>query len=169
MSTRFLSQNDQQLPSDPPYTNGYLRDLFDQIRQHAAMITSIERTILNANKSSKPKPRAEAFMHAPPTRNTVERATQSNMKLPSSPQYAPFPFVDPRLLESNPASDTLERAPSKVSSSTSNALKRNLSIGSADDGARRSMARRKKNAPPMDINKKCSSCDKVFKRPCDLT
>lgn len=39
----------------------------------------------------------------------------------------------------------------------------------ADEGVQRSMARRKKNAPPMDINQKCDYCDKVFKRPCDLT
>ncbi|KAJ5119106.1 hypothetical protein N7526_010743 [Penicillium atrosanguineum] len=38
-----------------------------------------------------------------------------------------------------------------------------------DEGVQRSMARRKKNAPPMDINQKCNHCDKVFKRPCDLT
>lgn len=38
-----------------------------------------------------------------------------------------------------------------------------------DEGVERSMARRKKNAPPMDINKKCSHCEKIFKRPCDLT
>lgn len=38
-----------------------------------------------------------------------------------------------------------------------------------DEGVMRSMARRKKNAPPMDINKKCSHCDRIFKRPCDLT
>ncbi|KAJ6126405.1 hypothetical protein N7523_002017 [Penicillium sp. IBT 18751x] len=30
------------------------------------------------------------------------------------------------------------------------------------------MARRKKNAPPMNINQKCNRCDKVFKRPCDF-
>jgi uncharacterized C2H2 Zn-finger protein len=39
----------------------------------------------------------------------------------------------------------------------------------ADADVERSMARRKKNEPPMDINKKCSHCDKVFKRPCDFT
>jgi uncharacterized C2H2 Zn-finger protein len=31
------------------------------------------------------------------------------------------------------------------------------------------MARRKKNEPPLNINKKCSHCDKIFRRPCDLT
>lgn len=49
------------------------------------------------------------------------------------------------------------------------AMKRSLSLGSVDEGVERSMARRKKNAPPMDINQKCKDCDKVFKRPCDLT
>ena len=38
-----------------------------------------------------------------------------------------------------------------------------------DEGVQRSMARRKKNAPPMDINQQCAHCEKVFKRPCDLT
>ncbi|KAI5310661.1 copper-binding transcription factor, partial [Ascosphaera atra] len=33
----------------------------------------------------------------------------------------------------------------------------------------RSMARRKKNEPPMNINKKCEHCDKVFRRRCDYT
>lgn len=42
-------------------------------------------------------------------------------------------------------------------------------LTSVDDEVKRSMARRKKNAPPMDINKKCCFCDRVFKRPCDLT
>ncbi|PYH41947.1 putative C2H2 transcription factor (Ace1) [Aspergillus saccharolyticus JOP 1030-1] len=48
-------------------------------------------------------------------------------------------------------------------------VKRTLSLGATDEGARRSMARRKKNAPPMNINTKCSHCDKIFQRPCDLT
>lgn len=48
--------------------------------------------------------------------------------------------------------------------------KRTITIdGATDEGVERSMARRKKDAPPMNINQKCSSCDKVFKRPCDLT
>lgn len=47
-------------------------------------------------------------------------------------------------------------------------VKRTMS-DEADEGVERSMARRKKNAPPMDINQKCDHCDKVFKRPCDLT
>lgn len=48
-------------------------------------------------------------------------------------------------------------------------FKRTMSLDGADEGVQRSMARRKKNAPPMDINQKCDHCDKVFKRPCDLT
>jgi uncharacterized C2H2 Zn-finger protein len=49
-------------------------------------------------------------------------------------------------------------------------IKRTITIdGATDEGVERSMARRKKDAPPMNINQKCSDCDKVFKRPCDLT
>lgn len=48
--------------------------------------------------------------------------------------------------------------------------KRTISLDDAvDEGVERSMARRKKDAPPMNINQKCADCDKVFKRPCDLT
>ena len=48
--------------------------------------------------------------------------------------------------------------------------KRTITLDDAvDEGVERSMARRKKDAPPMNINQKCSNCDKVFKRPCDLT
>lgn len=49
------------------------------------------------------------------------------------------------------------------------AMKRSLSAASMDEGAVRAMARRKKGEPPMDINKKCQFCDRVFRRPCDLT
>lgn len=38
-----------------------------------------------------------------------------------------------------------------------------------NEGVERSMARRRKDAPPMNINAKCSHCDKIFRRPCDLT
>lgn len=52
----------------------------------------------------------------------------------------------------------------------SSPVKRTISFDETmDEGVQRSMARRKKNAPPMDINQKCNHCDKVFKRPCDLT
>ncbi|KGO69953.1 Zinc finger, C2H2 [Penicillium italicum] len=48
--------------------------------------------------------------------------------------------------------------------------KRTINLdGAVDEGVERSMARRKKDAPPMNINQKCADCDKVFKRPCDLT
>lgn len=49
-------------------------------------------------------------------------------------------------------------------------IKRTITLDDAvDEGVERSMARRKKDAPPMNINQKCADCDKVFKRPCDLT
>ena len=48
-------------------------------------------------------------------------------------------------------------------------MKRSVSE-QADEDVLRSMARRRKSAQPVvkDIQK-CNDCDKVFKRPCDLT
>ncbi|TQB70521.1 copper-binding transcription factor [Monascus purpureus] len=48
-------------------------------------------------------------------------------------------------------------------------FKRPMSPNMLNEGVERSMARRRKDAPPMNINAKCSHCDKVFRRPCDLT
>lgn len=48
-------------------------------------------------------------------------------------------------------------------------IKRTLSMEPVDEGVKRSMARRKKDAPPLDIQKKCPHCPKVFRRPCDFT
>lgn len=48
-------------------------------------------------------------------------------------------------------------------------LKRALSTDTGDASVMRSMARRKKNEPPMNINKKCPHCPKIFRRPCDYT
>jgi hypothetical protein len=48
--------------------------------------------------------------------------------------------------------------------------KRSAGEESDEDDALRSMARRRKNAlPTVKEAQKCSECDKVFKRPCDLT
>jgi len=49
-------------------------------------------------------------------------------------------------------------------------MKRSVSEES-DEDVLRSMARRRKSAQPTvkDVQKKCSDCAKVFKRPCDLT
>ena len=144
-STYFVSEQDQRLPSDQPYTNGYFRDLIAQIRQHAEEIKASKHHIVN-KRASKPK---------------HDRGT-------SAYDHVTLFLSFLELLETNSDSSTpVERATEDNTSSHS--LKRNLSLHSVDEGAKRSMARRKKNAPPMDINKKCSSCDKVFKRPCDLT
>ncbi len=51
-------------------------------------------------------------------------------------------------------------------------MKRSLSEKTSDDdSATRSMARRRKSAQvvPKDVVQRCGGCDKVFKRPCDLT
>ncbi|KAJ5594059.1 Zinc finger C2H2 [Penicillium hispanicum] len=148
-----LNDREQRLPTDRPYTNGYFLDLVEQVRRYAAMIrASRERAQQgqDANAANKPKFNlvTDAALEGGLSKNgkPAELVVMQDGKpismatgLPYAPG-SPIPF------------------------------KRAISFDEAvDEGVQRSMARRKKNAPPMDINQKCSHCDKVFKRPCDLT
>lgn len=74
-----------------------------------------------------------------------------------------------RLSSTRLQNDAVNSANPSSSSSFPRSAKGSLVPGLlVDEGTKRSMARRKKDAPPMDINEKCKNCDKVFKRPCDL-
>jgi len=142
-----LNQQDQRLPTDRPYTNGYFLDLVAQIRQYAAMMASA-REQARAGDAPADVPRDE--------RLTLEGGLSQTGR--------PAEFVshkDGKAISLR----TGEPYDEKVVPT----MKRSLSTQSIDEGVERSMARRKKNAPPMDINQKCRDCDKVFKRPCDLT
>ncbi|KAH1308780.1 hypothetical protein KXW65_008894 [Aspergillus fumigatus] len=151
-SVYHLNERDQRLPADRPYTNGYFLDLVAQIRRYAAMI--------NESRSSMPSNREPAQngakASAPNEHITLEGGLSKNGR--------PAELVvhkDGEMISLRTGKPYEENAVP--------AMKRSLSLGSVDEGVERSMARRKKNAPPMDINQKCKDCDKVFKRPCDLT
>ncbi|XBQ88457.1 hypothetical protein V6000_004079 [Aspergillus fumigatus] len=151
-SVYHLNERDQRLPADRPYTNGYFLDLVAQIRRYAAMI--------NESRSSMPSNREPAQngakASAPNGHITLEGGLSKNGR--------PAELVvhkDGEMISLRTGKPYEENAVP--------AMKRSLSLGSVDEGVERSMARRKKNAPPMDINQKCKDCDKVFKRPCDLT
>lgn len=53
-------------------------------------------------------------------------------------------------------------------SSSSHRIQRSTSVDS-DDDVMRSMARRRKAQAAVKDVQRCSECEKVFKRPCDLT
>ncbi|KAH8694092.1 hypothetical protein BGW36DRAFT_301062 [Talaromyces proteolyticus] len=172
MTVPYLNDRDRHLPADRPYTNGYFLDLVAQIQQYAAML-SFHRERNNAQ--------------SPASQSTAKAGETPTMYVSGLPPYSVdlltlFSMAPPTLegglaqtgrpatLVTNIDGKTISLAdgapydPSAIA-----VMKRSFSSESNDEGVERSMARRKKNAPPMDINKKCSHCDKVFKRPCDLT
>lgn len=166
-----LNERDQRLPTDRPYTNGYFLDLVAQIRQYAAMMAaSRERT--RARRAS------GQFG------DDVEVSRYVRSEHSGEHSCSSLNFRDERLtleggLSQNgrPAELVCHKDGKAISLRTGEpydanaapSIKRSLSTDSLDEGVERSMARRKKNAPPMDINQKCKDCDRVFKRPCDLT
>jgi len=142
-----LNERDQRLPTDRPYTNGYFLDLVAQIRQYAATLASA-REQARAGEAPADVPRDE--------RLTLEGGLSQTGR--------------PAELVSHKDGKAISlRTGEPYDENTFPAMKRSLSTQSTDEGAKRSMARRKKDAPPMDINQKCRDCEKVFKRPCDLT
>ncbi|GFF31733.1 C2H2 type zinc finger domain protein [Aspergillus udagawae] len=169
-SVYHLNERDQRLPADRPYTNGYFLDLVAQIRRYAAMI--------NESRNSMPSDRE-------PAQGSAKASAPKYVLSPPSGWLARFNIVSSERVtlegglskNGRPAELVVHKDGEMISLRTGRpyeenavpAMKRSLSLRSVDEGVERSMARRKKNAPPMDINQKCKDCDKVFKRPCDLT
>ncbi|KAJ5930049.1 hypothetical protein N7466_005542 [Penicillium verhagenii] len=155
-SASHLNDREQRLPSDRPYTNGYFLDLVSQVRRYAAMIrASRERAEQAQVQTSEAHSEGKLSLE---TSAVLEGGISKNGK--------PAELV---VLHEGKQISMLTGEPF-VAAETPATFKRGVSFDErADEGVQRSMARRKKNAPPMDINQKCSHCEKVFKRPCDLT
>ncbi|KAJ5154281.1 uncharacterized protein N7500_009720 [Penicillium coprophilum] len=151
-SASHLNDRDQRLPADRPYTNGYFLDLVSQVRRYAAMVRA-ERERVQATQGSESKE---------PHTLTIEKATLEG-GLSKNGKSAELVIMQ----DGKPISMATGKP---YEADVSGATKRTISLDDAvDEGVERSMARRKKDAPPMNINQKCADCDKVFKRPCDLT
>ncbi|PLN82251.1 hypothetical protein BDW42DRAFT_166911 [Aspergillus taichungensis] len=134
-----LSPRDQHMPGDKAYSRSYFADLIDEIRRYKVI-------------------RDEA------SRNPTADSPRLTLEGGLSQTGHPAQFV----VHQGDKSTSL-RTGEPYSATPIPTFKRTLSLGSADEGAERSMARRKKDAPPMNINQKCKQCDKVFKRHCDLS
>ncbi|KAJ5197840.1 uncharacterized protein N7498_006957 [Penicillium cinerascens] len=161
-SASHLNDRDQRLPTDRPYTNGYFLDLVSQVRRYAALI--------RANRD-----RIEAAQA-----QEAQETQDSNSEKKKESTFVPTATLEGGMSQNGkPAELVVVQEDGKTISlatglpydmNTPATFKRAVSFDEmADEGVQRSMARRKKNAPPMDINQKCNHCDKVFKRPCDLT
>ncbi|KAJ5555282.1 Zinc finger C2H2 [Penicillium sp. DV-2018c] len=151
-SASHLNDRDQRLPADRPYTNAYFVDLVSQVRRYAAMIRS-ERQRVEATRATKPDNGSTTL----PAPVTLEGGLSINGKA-----------AELVVLQGDKMISLATGKPYEAD--TASASKRAIIIEEGvDEGVARSMARRKKDAPPMNINQKCPNCEKVFKRPCDLT
>ncbi|KAJ5768660.1 Zinc finger C2H2 [Penicillium manginii] len=149
-SASHLNDRDQRLPTDRPYTNGYFVDLVSQVRRYAAMIRASQARVQAAQGEEKKK-----------VSIVSEAALEGGLSINGKPA---------EIIVTQNGKPISMRTGKPISADSPFIFKRAISFDqSTDEGVQRSMARRKKNAPPMDINQKCKDCDKVFKRPCDLT
>ncbi|KAL6711829.1 hypothetical protein ACN47E_002872 [Coniothyrium glycines] len=141
----YLSDKDQRLPSDRPYTNGYFLDLIEQIRRYAA--------IMAATREKQEK--GEEL-------NEMDYSRDEKITLRGGISHDGRPMELVR--EKN------GKAMSIVDGAETAHKKRSLSdVDMDEDDVTRSMARRRKSEKPGDVMHTCRDCKKEFKRPCDLT
>jgi hypothetical protein len=164
-TVEHLSEQDQRLPSDRPYTNNYFLDLVEQIRRYAAIMAATRQ------KESKGESlddidysrydRAAPFLFTR-TNHAINSDEKITLRGGLSHDGRPMQLVREKNGKAIPLSEEADVA-YKVS-------KRALSEDDMDeDEATRSMARRRKSDKPGDVMHTCRDCKKEFKRPCDLT
>ncbi|KAF2013114.1 hypothetical protein BU24DRAFT_424113 [Aaosphaeria arxii CBS 175.79] len=145
-----LSEQDQRLPTDRPYTNNYFLDLVEQIRRYAAIMAATRQ------KEAKGEELDE-----------MDYSSNEKLTLRGGLSHNGRPAVLVREKEGKvlPLVDNAEEHLQGFSPP-----KRPLSDDDDDnEGIQRSMARRRKSDKPGDVMHVCRDCKKEFKRPCDLT
>lgn len=163
MTVAHLNDNERTRKGERPYTNGYFLDLVTQMRRYAAMIAANRaRTGAHGQKA----PSMCVHPSGNPDESLLTKVSEDRVTLEGGLSETGRPaelvrHVDGKMISLRTGEPYDEKALPT--------MKRTLSNQSQDEGVLRSMARRKKNAPPMDINQKCPWCPKVFKRPCDYT
>ena len=166
-TVQYISEQDQRLPTDRPYTDGYFLDLMEQIRRYASIMAATRE------KESKGEDlddmdysrydRAAGFLFAR-TNQMVHSDEKITLRGGISHNGRPVELVREKNGKVMPISEDASKA---------FRIKRRLSDASEDsmdeDEVTRSMARRRKSEKPGDVMHICRDCKKEFKRPCDLT
>lgn len=144
-----LSEADQRLPTDRPYTTNYFLDLFEQIRRYAAIMAATRQKETKGEE-------LDEMDYSPDEKITLRGGLSHNGR--------PAEFVREKDGQIIPLSEGVDDVETGFSS------KRSLCDEDSDDeGIKRSMARRRKSEKPGDVMHACRDCKKEFKRPCDLT
>lgn len=142
-----LSESDQRLPTDRPYTNHYFLDLVEQIRRYAAIMAATREKQATGEELDE--------MDYSPTEKISLRGGLSH---------------DGKPVELVREKDGKVIPIAEGSSGTMSPSKRPLAEEEMDsEEVRRSMARRRKSDKAGDVMHQCRDCGKEFKRPCDLT
>ena len=152
----LASESDKQRPSDRPYTNGYFLDLTEQVRQYAAMI--------NEARARREREGGDY--------TTYVSFSYNGYMLLKQPSGERLRLRGGMVETGRPAELVRIRDGQAYSLRTGELVRpdapRTLSHG--DDDLELSMARRKKSEQAaVKQAQRCSTCDKEFKRPCDLT
>ncbi|KAI4701666.1 hypothetical protein J4E81_003406 [Alternaria sp. BMP 2799] len=148
-TVQYISEQDQRLPTDRPYTDGYFLDLMEQIRRYASIMAATRE------KETKGEDLDE-----------MDYSRDEKITLRGGISHNGRPVELVREKNGNVI-------PMSVDASNAFRIKRRLSDADEDsmdeDEVTRSMARRRKSEKPGDVMHTCRDCKKEFKRPCDLT
>jgi uncharacterized C2H2 Zn-finger protein len=163
-TVEHLSEQDQRLPSDRPYTNNYFLDLIEQIRRYAAIMAATRQKEANDEQLDEMDysryDRAATFLFTRSTNHSTISDEKISLRGGLSHNGRPMELVREKDGKLVSLSEKEYKSPSK----------RTLSDDELDDDeVMRSMARRRKSEKPGDVLHMCRDCKKEFKRPCDLT
>ncbi|CAK7264745.1 hypothetical protein SEPCBS119000_001152 [Sporothrix epigloea] len=188
----LLSEREQTRPPDPPYTAGYFIDLVDQIHHYARQIAEARKNE-NAGSNNMDFYRYNIWLNTLLSKHcesvspaAVEPSVLILANIDATTSTKKFKLhggitVNGRFPEivgidrDGHATSFATDLPVKLEEDIKDnfCLKRSASQELAnEEEIMRSMARRKKNAPPEEYAPKMCSvpgCTKEFKRPCDLT
>ncbi|CAK7220044.1 hypothetical protein SCUCBS95973_004023 [Sporothrix curviconia] len=155
-TVEYLPERDQTRPTDPPYTAGYFIDLVDQIHHYAQQL-------------------ADAKANEKAGSVNMDFHSTDEIKLHGGIAVNGRPAELVRISRDGRAVSIATGLPVELEEDVKDTIriKRSASQELEDEEEiMRSMARRKKNAPPEEYAPKMCSvpgCTKEFKRPCDLT
>ncbi|KIW07654.1 uncharacterized protein PV09_01596 [Verruconis gallopava] len=147
----YISERDQRRDTDRPYTNNYFLDLVEQIRRYAEIMAKTREKQASGQE-------LDEMDYSPDEEIAIEGGLSKNGR----PAELVRKTKDGKVIPLSDHSALNEGSPST--------FKRHLTDDEdMDDDVYRSMARRRKSDKPGDVMHSCRSCDKEFKRPCDLT
>jgi hypothetical protein len=164
-----LSEQDQRLPSDRPYTNNYFLDLIEQIRRYAAIMAATRQKEANGEDLDD----MDYTPYEVPSLAIVDSYLTdcSGEKITLRGGLSHNGRRAELVREKNGQVIPLNKnSPDEEFYNGLSSSKRTLSDAEMDDDeVMRSMARRRKSEKPGDVMHVCRDCKKDFKRPCDLT